>query len=153
MIQHIRMSEPSHLSRAEMALRGIKWDGKEYEMTIGPYELDRSSAQKGYYFRIVGIIAQSLGWDREDLHSYYKVQYLMPLYMADLKKAAYQARIADIEAAHAAGVWSAQKRDGMFAAVTSTNDAKMKQMRELIDCVQRHAAEMGVRLPVMEWEQ
>lgn len=153
MIQRIRMSAPQHLSRAEMALKGIKWDGKEYEMTLGPYELDRSAEQKNYYFRIVGIIANQLGWDRNDLHDYYKVEYLKPIYMADPKKTAYHSRIAAIESAYAAGALSERQRDALFAAVTSTNDAKVKQMREYIDCAQRHAAEMGCKLPAMEWER
>ena len=122
-----------------------------HEVLIHPYELDRSAEQKGYYFRIAGIIANDTGYTKAEMHDVFKVELLMPIYMADEKKVAYHQRIRAIQNAFREGAINYQMKRDLITAVTSTNDAKIKHMKALIDEVHHFAAAREIRLPVMEY--
>ena len=150
MKHRIHITEEAHVKRAHMALDGLKRGDGEYEFFLGPYERNRSEEQKNYYFRVVGIIAPDLGWDKPSLHKHYKKAYLMPIFLADEKMVEYHQKVAEINQAYAARAITESLRDNLLDIVTSTKDAKMKHMREFIDDVQNHAAEYNIRLPVLE---
>lgn len=121
-----------------------------HEVLVHPFKADRTAEQKGYYFRIVGIMAPDLGYRKDELHDVCKVEMLHPIYMSDEEMVEYHDLVQSLDAALKLKAIDNQKYRSLLAAITSTNNAKLKHMSALIEDVHHLAAEHQIRLPVLE---
>jgi hypothetical protein len=113
-----------------------------HEVVIRPHKVDKTDQQRRYYFRIVGIMAGELGYEKEELHTLLKKDNLLPIFLA-----------ADDMEDFIILYFNAVRGNCLESFLRenlSINRAKIHHMREYIDCILRQATNLGIRLPVEE---
>ena len=53
----------------------VSFDGKEVELTLGKKKDSRTLDQNSYLWAINTLVANELGWEKDDLHEYLKTRF------------------------------------------------------------------------------
>jgi hypothetical protein len=131
--------------RATRAIMGIPIDPM-HEVIIREHNKDRSIAQNSLLWLWQTLIANELGWTKEEVHRYYKKTFLVHIFERDDEE--YALMIATVRTVHKAGMKKEAKRlSDAIINLTSTTDASVKQMTEYLKDIERDATDQGIRLP------
>jgi len=137
-----------HRQGAIEAIRSLELD-PVHELVIRPYHKDRSAEQNSLYWKWLTVIGDHLGEPKDALHETYKDRWLVSIYERDNPD--YAEMIQALRAVWHKGMKTeAVNLRKKVVAMTSTTTATVKQMNEYMTSIERHAAELGVRLPFPE---
>lgn len=119
------------------------------EVTVKEFQEDRSIKQNSLLWRWQTVIANELGWTKEDVHFDLKKRILCPIFERD--EPGYAAMIHSIRKLHTQGF--KQDADSMFKQIvkmTSTTSATVKQFAEYLTEIERDMIGKGIYLPHKE---
>ena len=145
MKQTIVVSSEELKNRAIAIVLNLPVD-EPHDVAIKPHKADRSTLQNSYYWRVLTIIGSDLGMTKDEMHDVYKEKFLVPIFTRDDE--GYAEMVDAIKDSDRQDVLTRE-----MLRLTSTTQCTVKQMSELIDDIQHHAASLGIRLPAPEWMQ
>lgn len=120
-----------------------------HEVNIKVHKKDLSAEQRALYWVWLTTIGNELGESKDCLHLRYKDAFLVSIYERDKPEYAEMMQsLRDVWRKGAKG--EAISLRGKIVALTSIMDADTKQMAEYMTEIERHAAGMAIRLPVLE---
>lgn len=120
-----------------------------HEVIIREHKKDRSSEQNSLYWKRLTVIGNSLGESKEALHERFKSDYLVNIYERDNPE--YAEMLETLRNVYREGMRDeALNLRVKIVSLTSTTTATVSQMSEYMTCIDRKAAELGIRLPSLE---
>lgn len=120
-----------------------------HEVIIREHKKDRSADQNSLYWKWLTVIGADLGESKEELHERYKGEYLVNIYERDDPD--YAEMLQTLREVYREGMRDeALNLRKKIVALTSTTTATVHQMSEYMTEIDRHAVELGIRLPSPE---
>jgi hypothetical protein len=114
---------------------------------VKKYERDKSSEQNRLYWMWVGIIANDLGYTKDELHMELKRMFLQNIYAADpIKHPGYAEMLA------AAEQLGRYELINGITRLTSITTASVRNMSEYLNEIKNHATGLGIMLPLPEMQ-
>jgi hypothetical protein len=119
------------------------------EVVVKAHQKDRSLLQNSLYWRWVTVIANELGWTKEEVHHDLRNRILVPIYERDDE--GFAEAINAIRKLYTQGF----KRDAILihskiVRLTSTTSATVKQFAEYLTEIERDMIGKGIYLPHKE---
>ena len=140
-------------NRAVELVRNIPLD-EIHEVIVRPYKVDRNLLQNAYYWKILSIIGEELGYTKDELHRQYKGQFLVPImlkYPDDYPD--FCEMVAIIQGLRNSDkIKEADKLAVRIVYLVSTTKLKMKHFTEYTTDIKHHAASLDIRLPAPEYD-
>lgn len=127
---------------------------KLHEVIIRPFKRNRSLEQNALLWKWQTIIAEDLGYTKDELHAEYKSTILVPLmlkYPDDYPE--FCEMVAAIQALRDAD--NEKEADNIAKKViffVTTTKLKVKHMTEYLNDIEKHAISLGIRLPALEYD-
>lgn len=116
------------------------------EVVVSNHKKDRSALQNSLYWMWITIIADELGWLKEDVHSDLKKRILLRIYERD--DDGYASMINTVRKLHTDGFkQDSKKLADQIIKLTSTVVATTKQFTEYLNEVERDMLTKGISLP------
>lgn len=141
----IVISSPELKRRALACVEALALD-PACEITIKEHKRDISAEQRGLYFKWLGIIADHLGYTKEELHIEYKKRWLKPIFERDDPE--YSAMIQNIRDVWKQGMKKvAEDLSNQVIKLTSIRDANTHQMWEYMGNIEKEAPGLAIVLP------
>ena len=113
------------------------------EVTVREHQKDRSILQNSLMWTWVGIIADDLGWTKEDVHKDLRKRILSPIYERD--DYGYAATLKALRDMYSRGY--EKEAEDLFYKITSTTSATMKQFAEYLTQIERDSILKNIILP------
>ena len=130
--------------RVRQLLDRVPTDGK-WLVIIKPITALRSDRQHRLHRLWCGIAAQELGYYPQDLHTVWKREHYLPLYlMREDVELRHQKLHTAIQAAIAANDVESVRA---YSELITTKDAKLKEMTAALGHIDHHCADLGIILP------
>lgn len=120
-------------------------EDKPVEIVVGPYKRNRSAEQNALYRVWLSEIAEATGHTTEELHEDFKRRYVAFILQRDDPK--FAQIVEDVKDLRRAGRNDeADKWRGHLLGLLSTTSLNVGQFTELLENVERFAADMGIIL-------
>jgi len=118
----------------------------------------RSIEQNALYWKWIEIISSELGYKKEDFHYIMKKEFLLNIYLRNNHQGIVDCvesvkKIRDI-AQRTQDINLNDQADTLARRIIemlSTTDATTKEFSEYLDCIERKANSLGIRLPAPEY--
>lgn len=121
-----------------------------HQVAIFPVVRDPKREQYNLMWKWEGIIASELGDTKEDQHEWSKLNFLLPIFYRDDPQ--FAATLDAIDECKARGMAEqAKNMKRVVVSLTSTLRCNKKQLTEFMDCLERHAKSLNIRLPTNEY--
>ena len=142
---NFKVNNPETLKRAMLILGSVDLS-EAWRFQLKPFKLNRSALQNNLYQKWCGIIGNDIGEPQSTMHTEFKKAFVVPIVERD-----------DEDFALDMALWrtlyqSGQKEVAMQAVErakkrVSTKWLNTKQFSELMDEVEKYAANLGIVLP------
>lgn len=139
MKQTIILKTPEDVKKATAVFAHLKLD-VPMEVIIREHKKDRSAAQSRLYWLWLTLIANELGYIKEELHEEYKRKYLIGIFIRDDED--FAKMITTIK-----GLSNDEWLRKQVVALVSTTRANVQQFTEYLQAIEMAAADMGIVLP------
>lgn len=147
MKQTIHISNEQLRNRAALIVSQLPLE-EEHTVDIRPRKKSRTAAQNAYMWRILTIIGAELGMSKDEANEVYKEQFLVPIFCRDNSDFA---ELYEVAQKGAQTVLEREKVRRTIAGMLSTTKCNTRQMSELLDDIQYHAASLGIKLPAPDY--
>ena len=119
------------------------------EVIVNDHKKDRSLVQNSLMWRWITVIADELGWTKEEVHIDFKRRLLVPIYTRDDLE--YAKMIQAVKKVYTEGL---KKESILLAAqivkLTSTTKTNVKQFTEYLKDIEKDMMGKGIALPHRE---
>ena len=134
------------LDRVLLICRQAVDDDKDHEVIIREHKVNLSAQQRKLYFFWLGIIANELGYEKDELHLIMKKRFLVQIYVREHEGFAEMVDAVRKVKAQDEQTWEVLA--GHILANTSIMDAKVSEMKEYLTAIDTDAASNSIRLPL-----
>ena len=132
MNSHIILDNIHKLDLIERLLEEVIFDKETHEVIIRTYRKNRSVEQNAYYWKLITIISEELGYSKEDTHELYKEKFLINIMIRDNEE--FSKTIERVNHLKKKGFELEYKQiKKQIISLISTKECNTKQMTEYID--------------------
>ncbi len=101
---------------------------------IKPYKRNRSQEQNAFYWKLLRIMSEDLGYSVDELHEEMKKRFLLP-YLIEKEP-----ELAEM----------VEGKEDMLARIISTTTLNVKEFSEYLAEIEKLAVSLGIRIPYKE---